>query len=106
MSERSKLLVCDCNRTMCVDGKALASALNLESTPAVANELCRRDVSSFEAAAKGGEDVLVACTQEAPLFSQLHSELKSTGEVRFVNIRETAGWSRESGSAAPKMAAL
>ena len=37
----------------------------------------------------------VACTQEAPLFSELHSELKAAGKIKFVNIRETAGWSAD-----------
>ena len=79
MTERSKLLLCNCNRTMSVDAKTLASALALEGAPAVATELCRRHVAAFEAAVKGGGDVLVACTQEAPLFGELHSELKASG---------------------------
>lgn len=29
--------------------------------------------------------------QEAPLFSKLHEELKGRGNLKFVNIRETAG---------------
>jgi ferredoxin len=103
---RSKLLLCNCNRTMSVDAKALARTLKLDSTPAVASELCRRHVSSFEAGVKSGEDVLVACTQEAPLFSELHKELNATAEIRFVNIRETAGWSEQGSEATPKMAAL
>ena len=91
---------------MTVDAKAVAGALKRDTVPAVATELCRKHVSSFEAASKSGEDVLVACTQEAPLFSELHKELHGTGEIRFVNIRETAGWSEEGKLAAPKMAAL
>ena len=55
---------------------------------------------------KSGEDTLVACTQEAPLFSELHKELQASGTIRFVNIRETAGWSDDGARAAPKMAAL
>ncbi len=91
---------------MSIDAKTIASALGVEGTPAVATELCRRHVSSFEAAVKGGDDMLVACTQEAPLFGELHKELQATGEIRFVNIRETAGWSEQGAQAAPKMAAL
>ena len=106
MTARSKTLLCNCNRTMTVDAKALAGALKLDGVPAVATELCRKHVSSFESAVKSGEDVLVACTQEAPLFSELQKALQATGEIRFVNIRETAGWSKEGANAAPKMAAL
>src|SRR5688572_13832951 len=106
MTSRSTLLLCNCNRTMTVDGKAVAGPLGLEKVPAVATELCRRHVSAFEAAAKSGDDLLVACTQEAPLFGELHKSLKAAGEIRFVNIRETAGWSQEGREASAKMAAL
>src|SRR2546423_8111743 len=105
-TERCKLLLCNCNRTMTVDGKAIAAALHLDAVPPVASELGRRDVSTFEAATKSGDAVLVACTQEAPLFTELHKTLNATGEIRFVNIRENAGWSEEGARAAPKMAAL
>ncbi len=99
-------MLCNCNGTMSVDAKALAAALKLEKLPVVATELCRKHVASFEAGVKSGDDVLVACTQEAPLFSELHKELQATGEIRFANIRETSGWSEEGKRAAPKMAAL
>jgi ferredoxin len=99
-------LVCNCNRTMPLDGKALARALKLEAPLAVSSELCRRHVSTFEAAVKVGNDLLVACTQEAPLFTALHAELKGTGAVQFANIREAAGWSEQARDATPKIAAL
>jgi len=107
MTQQSrKLLLCNCNKTMPLDGKTVASALGLDAAPAVNTELCRRQVATFEAAAKSGEDLLVACTQEAPLFGELHEEFKSAGGIRFVNIRETAGWSRQAQQATPKIAAL
>jgi ferredoxin len=98
-------LICNCNRTMPLDGKALARALKSEA-PLISTELCRRQVSAFEAAVKNGGDIVVACTQEAPLFSELHQEMKGTGGLQFINIRETAGWSAESARATPKIAAL
>jgi ferredoxin len=91
---------------MPVDAKAIAGALKLEVVPTVATELCRRHVAQFEAAVKSGDDLLVACGQEGALFSELHKDLGATAEIRFVNIRETAGWSEQSKDAAPKMAAL
>ena len=103
---KRKLLLCNCNKTMPIDSNAVGSALGLPAAPDVASELCRRHVAAFEAAAKSGEDVLVSCTQEAPLFRELHEESKATGDLRFVNIRENAGWSRQSGQAMPKIAAL
>ncbi|MDO8598141.1 MAG: 4Fe-4S binding protein, partial [Sulfuricaulis sp.] len=104
--QRRKLLLCNCNKTMPLEGKTVASALGLEAAPAVSSELCRRHIDAFEAAAKSGEDLLVACTQEAPLFRELHDEFKAAGDIRFVNIRETAGWSRQSQQATPKIVAL
>ncbi|HYC48877.1 MAG TPA: 4Fe-4S dicluster domain-containing protein [Burkholderiales bacterium] len=91
---------------MTVDAKSVAGALEIAKVPVVATELCRRHIAHFEAAAKSGDDLLVACTQEAALFTEVHKQLEATGEIRFVNVRETAGWSAESRDAAPKMAAL
>ncbi len=99
-------LVCNCNRTMPLDAKALASALNLDAPPRVASELCRKHLAAFEAAVKSGDDLTVACTQEAPLFTELHRELKGEARLSFVNIRETAGWSAAAKDATPKIAAL
>ena len=99
-------LICNCNRTMPLDGKALARALKLDTPPHVNTELCRRHLAAFEAAVKNGNDLAVACTQEAALFTELHGELKGTATIQFVNIRESAGWSAEAGDATPKIAAL
>ena len=71
-------LICNCNRTMPLDAKALAAALKLDAAPNIASELCRKHVAAFEAAVKNGGDLVVACTQEAPLFSELHEELKGS----------------------------
>ncbi|HEX3171479.1 MAG TPA: 4Fe-4S binding protein, partial [Burkholderiales bacterium] len=103
---RHKLLLCNCNRTSPIDGKAVAGALDLTAPPLIHTELCRKQVGAFEAAVKSGDDLLVACTQEAPLFRELHEELAGAGEIRFTNVRETAGWSPEASGASPKIAAL
>ena len=103
---RHKLLLCNCNRTSPIDGKAVAGALDLAASPLIHTELCRKQVAAFEAAVKSGDDVLVACTQEAPLFREVNEQLAGVGEIRFTNVRETAGWSPEASSASPKIAAL
>ena len=103
---KHKTLLCNCNWTMTVDGKTIAGALGGDELPPLRSELCRHHLASFEAAVKSGDDLLVGCTQEAPLFSALHEEMGGQGTIRFVNIRETAGWSEEGMRAAPKMAAL
>jgi ferredoxin len=106
MTENRKFLLCNCNRTMTLDAKSIAQALELDGVPHVHTELCRRHLASFEAAVKSGDDLAVACTQESALFTELHEELKGNGDIRYTNIRETAGWSAEGKAAAPKIAAL
>jgi ferredoxin len=100
--EGKTLKVCSCNRTLALDAKALAEALKTGAPLTVHHELCRKDAGAFEAALGSGDDVIVACTQEATLFRELAAE--SSSKVSFVNIRELSGWSAEKST--PKMAAL
>jgi ferredoxin len=67
-------------------------------------QLCRAELARVQEALAGDEPVLIACTQEAPLFSELAAEAQNTAS--FVNIRENAGWSKDAAGAGPKMAAL
>ncbi len=58
-------------------------------------------------AVQGTDDVVVACTQEQRLFGDLALEAQAkTSVIKFVNIRETGGWSRDAKNASPKIAAL
>jgi ferredoxin len=98
-------LICDCNKTMPLDpkalGQALAENLTLHST------LCRREAGAFQQAVKTGDPVVVACTQERRLFGELGQQTEgAVSPIRFVNIRETGGWSKDARSAMPKLAAL
>jgi ferredoxin len=97
------LKLCSCNGTMKLDAGALAAALKLGAPVPVHTELCRREAAKFQGAL-GEPELLVACTQEAALFSELAAESKA--ELRFVNIRESGGWSAEGKQATPKIAAL
>ena len=96
---------------MPLDGAALATSLGHTAPLKVHQELCRREIGAYEKALEqAGRDVealTVACTQEAPLFAELASG-SGHGDVplRFVNIRETAGWASEASAAMPKIAAL
>ena len=98
------LHLCSCNGTMALDGAAIARALELSGTPAVKTMLCQKELSAF--ADRSGGDVVVACTQEARLFGDVAEEGGRTQTIRFVNIRETGGWSAEARAATPKIAAL
>jgi ferredoxin len=100
--------VCSCNRTMPLDdaaGVQLGTALGTKPLP-IATELCRREVDSYLKTLDGVEDIVVACTQERTLFSELAQQKGSVAPLRFVNIRETGGWGAQRKNALPKMAAL
>jgi len=113
-----KTLICNCNRTMPLDGPALKSALGPnapDGLETVHTLLCRREAGAFQRAAKSGEELVVACTQEQRLFLELNTETEGAPGVqerpiRFVNLRESAGWSKaaraEPTAVLPKMAAL
>ncbi len=86
-------------------GRALDEPLTLHRT------LCRREAPVFQQAARRPDDLVVACTQESRLFNELAEQTEGVlplaeRPIRFVNLRETGGWSREAKAATPKMAAL
>ena len=106
---------------MTLDTPAIAKAL--AKTPGASSDglaqthtlLCRREAGAFQREAKvtgnSGDDLLVACTQEARLFLELNAETEGAASIEqrpihFVNIRETAGWSRDGAQSTPKIAAL
>ena len=103
--ENKTLKVCNCNKTMALDAKGLASALKLKQPIQIHTELCRKEVGSFQEALKD-EACVVACTQEAPLFSEIAEGAGAATDLKFINIREHAGWSKEGAQATPKIAAL
>jgi ferredoxin len=105
MSGYMNIKLCNCNQTMALDAKALAIALKRDTPITIHTELCRREAGAFHEALESG-DCLVACTQEAPLFAELADQAGAKHELKFVNIRETAGWSKDSKHATPKIAAL
>ncbi|QWD97139.1 4Fe-4S binding protein [Polynucleobacter sp. MG-6-Vaara-E2] len=96
----SQKLVCNCNGTMPLDAKALGVAVH--------QSLCRQEVGSFIKALDGSEELVIACTQEGALFTEIaeQSEKPLVAPLRFVNIREVAGWTQEAKLSGPKIAAL
>ena len=69
--------------------------------------LCRREAGAFQKAIQSGDDVVVACTQEKRLFAEVGEQTEgATSVIKFVNIRETGGWSKDAANAMPKIAAL
>src|SRR4051794_2593115 len=104
MAERPKILLCSCEDTMPLDAESVRRGCR--SRVSTANHLCRAEVGQFRAALAEGEPIIVGCTQEAPLFSEIAGEQERSAPLTFVNLRETAGWSDEAARAGPKMAAL
>lgn len=108
----ANILVCDCEGTMPLDAARLAKALGADAggKPFVARQLCRTQIDAFEKTAREGAPLVVACTQEAPVFLEVLEEMEGAPEASFVNIREKAGWSEDHGAGGratlPKMAAL
>lgn len=91
---------------MPVDGAALATALGRAEAFEVHHHLCRSQLGRLTDAAAGGDDIVVACRQEEALFAEIAGEQQNPPQLTTLDIRETAGWSRDAGKAAPKMAAL
>ena len=103
---------------MPLDNRGLIKALGPDAgagLETIHTLLCRREAGAFQRAAKSGDDLLVACTQESRLFLELNARTDGAAgaeerPIRFVNIRETGGWSKDATSEpaaiTPKIAAL
>jgi len=98
-------LICSCRDTNPLDEEALERAFPGRVVRRF-RDLCRTERQAFTAELERGRRLLVACTQEAPLFLELAEPAGDSVEVRFANIREKAGWSDEGARSGPKMAAL
>jgi ferredoxin len=101
MADRPKILICSCEDTMPLDSSAVQRGCR-GAEVLTGRQLCRAELEKFRAAAASGERLIVGCTQETPLFS----EVAGDAAVTYANIRETAGWSTDADDAGPKMAAL
>ena len=99
----AKMFLCTCNGTMPLDAAAIAGAAGLASAP-IHSAMCQHELARYKGAATG--DMIVACTQEHRLLGEVAQENAGVRTVRFVNVRETAGWSAEARFATPKIAAL
>ena len=104
-----RILVCSCEKTMALDEAKLRKACRAagaEGELELNSQLCRAQLGNFQKEIIGDRPVLVACTQEAPLFAEIAAEDNPRAQLSFTNIRERAGWSAEGAKALPKMVAL
>jgi ferredoxin len=103
----TKVLACTCNGTVAEVEPSSVNVAGKRSLSLQENALCRRGLSRFldetRASDAVGQPVVVTCTQESLLFSKAAPQ---TTEIKFVNIREHAGWGAEGRSAAAKISAL
>jgi ferredoxin len=106
----TKLVTCSCNGTVVFDPETLQRSLGDAGVSVTSvlhgAQLCRRELPRVAEQLEGTADVIVGCTQEAKLFSEVAAARKTVAPLRFVNLREQAGWGREGRSATPKIAAL
>jgi ferredoxin len=97
--------------------QALTSHLKAPQDLKLHSLLCRRQAPEFQRAlvdaAKRNdpsENIVVACTQEAKLLSDLAQNTEGaqtlSAPIKFINIRESGGWSKDAAKAMPKIAAL
>ena len=90
---RTSILICSCEDTMPLDADAVRRGCR-GAQVTTARHLCRAEIDRFRAIAAAGAPLIVGCTQEAPLFSEVRRSGSTSAPITFVNIRETAGWSR------------
>lgn len=104
----ARVLTCTCNGTVDVDGKALGRTLQAAGVSAdvvmSGTQLCRRQLPEAAKLLQGVDDIVVTCTQERALFDEAAHQ--AVAPIRFVNVREQAGWGSEGAQARPKIAAL
>lgn len=103
MSDKRKILVCSCEDTMPLDRDALTRGCR-GAELVTGRQFCRAELDRFRTLAGIGAPLTIGCTQEEPLFREVAGDTGT--DLRFVNLREAAGWSGEAAKTGPKMAAL
>jgi ferredoxin len=97
------LITCDCLGSQTIEFEALAEATGLE-VRRPCSALCTTQIDLAAAAMQEG-DTIFCCSQEARTFEALAEEL-GTPAPPFLDLRDRAGWTADTGSNLPKMSAL
>ena len=98
------VFLCTCNGTMPLDADAIARATGA-SHAAVHTAMCQRELGALQGRRGRRHDRRLHAGAAAAGRNRGRSRPASRS-IRFVNIRETAGWSAEASQATPKIAAL
>jgi ferredoxin len=109
MPAKETIFVCSCEKTFQPHDNILADLL-AGADPAMlkierCDHLCGPEKDRL-APALGSATITIACKQEEAGFRAALDDAGYTGEARFTDIRDSAGWSSENASAGPKIAAL
>jgi ferredoxin len=103
MADQRTIVACSCEDTMPLDVHALRVGC-CNGRLVTGHQLCGAELGRFRELVATKTPITMGCTQEAPLFDEIAGQ--SGGDVKFVNLRERAGWSKDAADAGPKMAAL
>ncbi len=98
-----RLLLCDCLNTQAIDAGLIEQATGLPCSK-IHTQLCRGEAAQAAEALQAG-NVIIACQQERQAFEDLAADLEAD-EPLFVDLRDRAGWTADTRSTSPKMAAL
>ena len=99
----TKILICSCEDTMPLDADAVQRGCRGAEVFDRASALPRR----ARQVPRGGGWRRRRCSSAAPRKRRCSRKSPaSVGAISYVNIRETAGWSKDAAAAGPKMAAL
>ena len=105
----NKILICNCEKTMDIDGLELSKACQSSSNCKVENNLCGSDIDvvieALNESKNNNKNLLIACTQETKTFEKVAEEHNFSMPSTF-NIREYAGWSKEGKKSIPKISAI
>lgn len=98
-----RLILCNCSGTQEIDATALEDATGLACSR-VHSGLCTSQIDLASQEIASG-DAIICCQQERRVFEEIAAEtgVETPG---FTDIRDRAGWSDDTGSKLPKMAAL
>lgn len=100
----TKLILCDCLGSQSIDSEKLCGATGF-TAGAVMTEACGTQIEQTAKALAGDDQVMIACQQQARLFSELAEEVGAEMPA-FVDIRDRAGWTEKDQTPSAKMAAL
>lgn len=98
-----QLILCDCSGTQTLNSKALSAATGLDCS-SVHSALCTTQTEAAAAAISTGEAV-ICCAQEKRFFDALAAEIEAPLPA-YVDLRDRAGWTADTGDLLPKMTAL